>query len=68
MSLVQEVQPERRRRGRPRKCGEATVSVSTRIPESEAARLTTIARAHRIPVARLVRQVLIVVLGPRREG
>jgi hypothetical protein len=68
MSTVQEVGCERRRRGRPRKSAEATVSVSTRLPESEAARLTMFARAHRMPVAHLVRQMLIVVMGPRRGG
>jgi hypothetical protein len=59
--------PAPRRRGRPR-AKESTASVSTRLPASEHDRLITIARAHRMPVAHLVRQLLIVVLGPRREG
>lgn len=54
-----------RRRGRPAK-PEATVPVSTRLAPGDADQLIQLSRKHRMPVAALLRQIVIVVIGPRQ--
>jgi hypothetical protein len=65
MSTVQEVQPERRRRGRPRKT-EGMVAVSTRLTVSQTDCLIRAARRNRTSVSEVLRAALELVIGHPR--
>lgn len=56
----------RARRGRPRSGRPQMECISARIPIEQYDRLCSIARRERMEVSALVRQIFVVVIGPRR--